>query len=121
MKPNKKKKEKQIAMSNKSRLNDNNGNEAFSDEEKERQYIQNRIKAELKYQEWLEKKKLEASRTENENDKSLILKEAEFGWKQTETLGSIPPSDYTITHINQNYDLLVRISLFNNRSERTSY
>jgi hypothetical protein len=39
--------------------------------------------------------------------KSKMNKEAEFGWKNTETLGSIPPSDYTITHINQNYDLLV--------------
>ena len=39
--------------------------------------------------------------------KNKMNKENEFGWKNTETLGSIPPSDYTITHINQNYDLLV--------------
>lgn len=34
------------------------------------------------------------------------LREAEFGWKNTETLNSVPPSDYTITHVNQNHDLL---------------
>jgi hypothetical protein len=37
------------------------------------------------------------------------LKEAEFKWKNVETAGSLPPSDYTITNINQNQDLLVKI------------
>ena len=37
------------------------------------------------------------------------LKELEFGWKHTETLGSVPPNDYTITNITQNHDLLVKI------------
>ena len=36
------------------------------------------------------------------------LREKEFGWKQTETLNSIPPNDYKITHINQNHEILVR-------------
>lgn len=36
------------------------------------------------------------------------LRDAEFNWKTIETLRSVPPSDYTITHINQNHDLLVR-------------
>jgi hypothetical protein len=35
------------------------------------------------------------------------LKEIEFGWKDTETLNSVPPNDYTVTHINQNHELLV--------------
>ena len=91
-------------------MNGPNPDEAFSDEEREKQYLKNKINAEKKYQEWLERKKSEqASRSVKEDEKSLQLKEAEFGWKNTETLGSIPPSDYTITHINQNYDLLVRL------------
>ena len=35
------------------------------------------------------------------------LREIEFKWQKVETLGSIPPNDYTITNISQNYDLLV--------------
>jgi hypothetical protein len=35
------------------------------------------------------------------------LKEAEFGWKNVDTAGSLPPSDYTVTNVNQNHDLLV--------------
>lgn len=33
-------------------------------------------------------------------------KELEFGWKKIDTAGSVPPSDYTVTNISQNYDLL---------------
>ena len=45
-----------------------------------------------------------------DKDRSLSkseLREIEFGWKDTETLGSVPPNDYTITNITQNHDLLV--------------
>ncbi len=35
------------------------------------------------------------------------LHEIEYGWKQIDTLKSIPPNDYTITHVNQDHDLLV--------------
>lgn len=38
--------------------------------------------------------------------KKRDLKEAEYGWKNLDTLDSVPPSDYTITHVNQNHDLL---------------
>ena len=34
------------------------------------------------------------------------LKQAEFGWKPIDTVGSFPPSDYTVTHVNQDHDLL---------------
>jgi hypothetical protein len=40
------------------------------------------------------------------------LKEKEFGWKQIETLNSVPPNDYTVTHINQNHELLVRFRIY---------
>lgn len=49
-----------------------------------------------------------------DKDRSLSKserREIEFGWKDTETLGSVPPNDYTITNITQNYDLLVKIHL----------
>ena len=49
-----------------------------------------------------------------DKDRSLSKserREIEFGWKDTETLGSVPPNDYTITNITQNYDLLVIIQL----------
>jgi len=39
-------------------------------------------------------------------------RDVEFDWKPIETLRSVPPSDYTITHINQNHDLLVCCDLF---------
>lgn len=39
---------------------------------------------------------------DKENKKNL-----EFKWENPEVMGSIPPSEYTITHINQNYDILV--------------
>jgi hypothetical protein len=35
------------------------------------------------------------------------LRDAEFNWQTIETLRSVPPSDYTITHINQTHDLQV--------------
>jgi hypothetical protein len=35
------------------------------------------------------------------------LREIEYAWKQTETLNSVPPNDYTVTHINQNHELMV--------------
>lgn len=38
-------------------------------------------------------------------DDSCYLRDAEFGWKQIETIGSVTPSDYTITNVNQNHDL----------------
>ncbi len=50
------------------------------------------------------------SSTEKEprrNRSKSELREIEFQWKNIETLGSIPPNDYTITNISQNYDLLV--------------
>ena len=40
------------------------------------------------------------------------LKEAEYGWKAIDTLKSIPPNDYTITHVNQDHDLLVHTHQF---------
>ena len=52
---------------------------------------------------------------QNKNtDKEQIakdLKDAEFKWKSLETLGSMPPDDYTVTHINQNHDLLVWLNV----------
>ena len=78
-----------------------NSSETYSEDEKEKRHLQNKIIAEKKYQDLLAKKDNE---TETNSNK---LREAEFGWKKTDTLGSIPPSDYTITSINQNYDLLV--------------
>lgn len=89
-----------------------NNDEAYSDDEKEKRFIQNKILSEKKYQEWLASKKSNDKRDDQDDERRTNkLKEAEFGWKETKTLGSIPPSDYTITHINQNYDLLVTIIL----------
>ena len=54
--------------------------------------------------------RMKSRSSSRENDRIMTKeerKEAEFGWKNTETLGSVPPNDYTITTITQNYDLLV--------------
>ncbi|CAF0842281.1 unnamed protein product [Brachionus calyciflorus] len=61
--------------------------------------------------------KKESQKNEPENEKEIEkkknrkyvardFKEAEYGWKDIETVGSVTPSDYTITHVNQNHDLL---------------
>ena len=39
-------------------------------------------------------------------------KNLEFNWKPVDTLNSIPPDDYTITHVNQDLDLLVKKLFF---------
>lgn len=41
----------------------------------------------------------------NEKIQSYSLKEAEFGWKQSEFINSVTPSDYTITTVNQYNDI----------------
>jgi hypothetical protein len=51
-------------------------------------------------------------RRKSDENANKNLKEIEFGWKQPETLGSVPPSDYTITNINQNHDLTVFSQFF---------
>lgn len=65
----------------------------------------------LTHGEWLAKKNQErrsAERNNNPNE-SRILKEKEFGWKHTDSLNSIPPNEFTISHINQHHDMLVRL------------
>lgn len=47
-----------------------------------------------------------AERNSHPND-TRILKEKEFGWKNTDSLNSIPPNEFTISHINQHHDMLV--------------
>lgn len=63
----------------------------------------------LTHGEWLAKKNQErrsAERNSHPNE-SRILKEKEFGWKHTDSLNSIPPNEFTISHINQHHDMLV--------------
>lgn len=63
----------------------------------------------LTHGEWLAKKnqmRRSAERNSHPND-TRILKEKEFGWKNTDSLNSIPPNEFTISHINQHHDMLV--------------
>lgn len=48
-----------------------------------------------------------SSKELEQDAKKAHLKDLEFNWNHVETLGSEPPSNYTITHINQNHDLMV--------------
>jgi hypothetical protein len=62
-----------------------------------------------------ERKSRSRSKSNNEEQKprqyreysKKELKDMEYRWKPIDTAVNIPPSDYTITHINQNHDLLV--------------
>ena len=71
---------------------------------------------EQSYQEFL-KRAIERDNEKKKLDYKKIAadqKEAEFKWKQIDATKGFPPDDYTVTHVNQNHDLLVcfTISLF---------
>lgn len=65
--------------------------------------------ASMTHGDWVLKKDQEKKYQQQHPDPNLSrnLKEYEFGWKQTDMQDSLPPNDFTISHINQHHDLLV--------------
>ncbi len=63
----------------------------------------------ISHDEWLVKKNKAKKLTHSHSSGELnnLKRNKEFGWKSTENLTSLPPSDYTISNINQHHDLLV--------------
>ncbi len=57
-------------------------------------------------------KKPTTNTDKRKSSKSRQLKEFEFGWKNIDQTESIPPSEFTVTNLNQHYDLLVDEAFF---------
>jgi hypothetical protein len=68
----------------------------------------------ISHEEWLVRKNDKKKETTKINEMNKIRKnkEFEFGWKNTESLTSMPPSDMTVSNLNQHHDLLVNIFYF---------
>ncbi len=60
----------------------------------------------MSHSEWLNKKKQDKMGQKNNPNQDRINRDFEYGWKNTETINSVPPSPMTISHINQHHDLL---------------
>lgn len=60
----------------------------------------------MSHSEWLHKKNQEKKQRRVNPNQTRINKEHEFGWKSTNMQDSMPPSEFTISHINQHHDML---------------
>ncbi len=60
----------------------------------------------MSHSEWLNKKKQDRMSQKQNLHQERISKNFEYGWKNLETINTVPPSSMTISHINQHHDLL---------------